>query len=279
VEIEEAMADVGGCELHYQRLGEGPPIVFVHGGMVLDSSNFLPHVGTLAQWFTIIIYDQAGRGKSSEREDITNISIMDDVDDLDRLRQALGFHEWTVAGHSWGGVIGGLYASKFPASVDTLIMIAPVGSHYPAWQKPWILRTLDMLPEENRQVFESILKDWELRKEDPEEYFTRYFTSIHPAWFGDQSWAEKIPVHEVRARTGGAVWDSLRGYDFRDLFREISADTIIVQGTRDAVPMSSTHEIRDLIKGSRLVELQGIGHYPFIEDRDRFIEIVKEFMG
>lgn len=279
IEVEESTVEVRGCDIFYQRLGQGPSMVFVHGGMVLDGSNFLPHIAPLADHYTVIVYDQAGRGRSAEREDISNITIMDDVDDLDGLRKALGYKTWTVAGHSWGGVLGGLYGWKYPIALDRLIMIAPVGSHYPAWQRPWLVNTLDMLPEENRKEFESVLGDRPLRKKDPGRYFTRYFTSIHPAWFGDQSWAERIPVHKIRARTGGAVWDSLRGYDFRERFKEVDAPTLMVQGTKDAVPMSSTYEIRDLIKGSKLVELEGVGHYPFIEARDRFVDIVKDFLG
>lgn len=279
MDIEEAKVEVRGCRLFYQRLGQGPPIVFVHGGMVLDSSNFLPHVAPLADHHTLVIYDQAGRGRSDERDDISGISIMDDVEDLDGLREALGYRKWAVAGHSWGGVLGGLYAWRSPSVLDRLVMIAPVGSHYPAWQRPWIVNTLDMLPEGNRKEFDAVLRDRDLRRTDPDRYFQRYFSSIHPAWFGDRSWADKVPVHKVRSRTGGAVWDSLKGYDFRDRFGQISAPTLLIQGTRDAIPLSSTYEIRDLIEGSTMVELEGIGHYPFIEARDRFVGLVKDFLG
>jgi proline iminopeptidase len=279
-EVLEGHVRVNDCDLFYQRLGSGPSIVFVHGGMVLDGSNFLPHVAPLAEDFTLIIYDQCGRGRSTEREgfDLSKVTIMNDVDDLDGLREALGFDTWTVAGHSWGGVMAGLYAWKYPDSIDKLIMISPVGSHYPAWQKPWILNTLDMLPEANRAEFDNVLKDRELKKRDPQEFFTRYFTSIHPAWFADQSWANRIPLHKVRAKTGGVVWDSLRGYDFRDRFAEIKVDTLIMHGTKDAIPLSSSKEIHGLIKGSKLAIFENVGHYPTIEARERFAKVVRDFL-
>jgi proline iminopeptidase len=279
-EVQERMAPVNDCELFYRRLGSGPPIVFIHGGMVLDGSNFLPHIAPLASDFTLIIYDQCGRGRSTEREgfDLSTVSIMNDVDDLEGLRKSLGLETWAVAGHSWGGVMAGLYAWKYPGSVDKLIMISPVGSHYPAWQKPWIINTLDMLPEKNRVEFDAVLRDKDLKKNDPQEFFTRYFTCIHPSWFADQSWADRIPVHKVRARTGGAVWDSLRGYDFRDRFKDIKVETLIMHGTKDAIPMSSTKEIHGLIEGSKLVIFENVGHYPLIEARKKFAKVVRDFL-
>jgi proline iminopeptidase len=279
-QVEENNVPVNGCELFYQRLGSGPPLVFVHGGMVLDGSNFLPFVTTFAEDFTVVIYDQCGRGQSTEREgkDLTTASIMDDVADLDGLREALGFESWSVAGHSWGGVLAGLYAWKYPDSVDKIVMISPVGAHYPAWQKPWIVNTLDMLPEDKRNEFAKLLKNKELKKGDPQEFYTQYFTSIHQAWFADQSWAESIPVHKVRAKTGGAVWESLRDYDFRPNFKEIKKEVLIIHGTKDAIPVSSSEEIWETIEGSKLEVIDEVGHYPFIEALGMFTEIVTEFL-
>ena len=278
--VDESFLDVRGCKLFYQRLGSGPATILVHGGMVLDSSNFLPHVGPLAQFLELVIYDQCGRGRSSDRPGWDNVkaSIWDDVEDLAGLVNDLGLGKINVIGHSWGGIIAGLFASKYPNAVERLVMIAPVGARYATWQKPWITNTIAMLPPNNRKEFEDVLKDRELRKKDPQAYFTRYFTAIHPSWFGNQSWASKVPVHTVRAQTGLAVWDSLRDYDVRQDLRKVAARTLIVQGTKDAIPLGSTQEIKDLITGSRLELIDGVGHYPFIEVNDRFTKLVKDFI-
>jgi proline iminopeptidase len=278
--VKVCYVKVRGCELFHQRLGKGPPTIIVHGGMVLDGSNFLPHVAPLADHLDLIIYDQCGRGRSGERQDQDHLkaTIWDDVEDLEGLRATLGLGKVDVIGHSWGGIISGLFAAKYPGSIDRLVLVAPVGARYVSWQRPWIMNTLASLPPKNREEFDRVLKDRELRKKDPQEYYTRYFTSIHPSWFGDQGWASKVPVPKVRARTGLAVWDSLRDYDVREYLRKIRARTLIVQGTKDAIPIASTEEIRDLIEGARLEVIEGPGHFPFIEARDRFIKLVSEFL-
>jgi proline iminopeptidase len=277
--VKKAYAKVRGCELFYQRLGKGWPTIVVHGGMVLDSSNFLPHLAPLGEFLDLIIYDQCGRGKSKEREDsdMSKATIWDDVEDLEGLRKALDLGKVNVIGHSWGGIIAGLFASKYPGSINKLVMIAPVGARYATWQKPWITNTLEFLPPEDKTAFDIVLKDRQLRKTDPQTYFTRYFTSIHKSWFGDQTWADRIPIHKVRAQTGLAVWDSLRDYDVREDLTKVKAPTLIVQGIKDAIPIESTKEIHGQIKNSHLEIIEGVGHYPFIEAKDRFVALLKNF--
>ena len=277
--VKETLTKVRGCELFYQRLGQGLPTILVHGGMVLDSSNFLPHVASLGDFLDLVIYDQCGRGRSKEREgkDRSKATIWDDVEDLEGLRKALDLGKVNIIGHSWGGIIAGLFASKYPNSINRLVMIAPVGARYATWQKPWITNTMNFLPLEDRVIFDRILKDRELRKKDPQEYFTRYFTSIHKSWFGDQSYAERVPIHKVRAGTGLAVWDSLRDYDVREDLKKVKAPTLILQGTKDAIPIDSTKEVQGQIKGARLEMIEGVGHYPFIEAKDRFVSLLRKF--
>jgi proline iminopeptidase len=278
--VKEAFAKVRGCELFYQRLGKGWPTIVVHGGMVLDSSNFLPHLAPLGEFLDLIIYDQCGRGRSKEREgaDRSKATIWDDVEDLEGLRKTLNLGKVNVIGHSWGGIIAGLFASKYPGSINKLVMIAPVGARYATWQKPWITNTLEFLPPEDRAQFDMVLKDRQLRKTDPQIYFTRYFTSIHKSWFGDQAWADRIPIHKVRAQTGLAAWDSLKDYDVREDLKKVKVPTLIVQGTKDAIPIESTKEVLGQINGAHLETIDGVGHYPFIEARDRFVTLLKNFL-
>jgi proline iminopeptidase len=278
--VKEAFAKVRGCEIFYQRLGQGWPTILVHGGMVLDSSNFLPHVAPLGEFCDLVIYDQCGRGRSKEREghDKSKATIWDDVEDLEGLRKALDLGKVNVIGHSWGGIIAGLFASKYPGSVNKLVMIAPVGARYATWQKPWITNTMNFLPPKDKVEFDLVLKNRELRKKDPQAYFTRYFTSIHKSWFGDQTWADKIPIHKVRAGTGLAVWDSLRDYDVREELGKIKAPTFIIQGSNDAIPIDSTKEIQGQIKNAQLEIIEGVGHYPFIEAKTRFVTLLRDFL-
>jgi len=54
-----------GLELAYQRVGEGPPLVFVHGAAV-DGRMWEPQLGDLADEFTVVAWDEPGAGRSSD---------------------------------------------------------------------------------------------------------------------------------------------------------------------------------------------------------------------
>jgi pimeloyl-ACP methyl ester carboxylesterase len=54
-----------GLEIAYERVGEGPPLVFVHGG-TLDGRMWQPQLAALADEFTVVAWDEPGAGRSSD---------------------------------------------------------------------------------------------------------------------------------------------------------------------------------------------------------------------
>jgi pimeloyl-ACP methyl ester carboxylesterase len=59
VEVLEA----NELEIAYQRVGEGPPLVLVHGGAD-DSRVWQPQLAALADEFTVVAWDEPGSGRS-----------------------------------------------------------------------------------------------------------------------------------------------------------------------------------------------------------------------
>jgi pimeloyl-ACP methyl ester carboxylesterase len=60
-----AVVVVNGLEIAYERVGEGPPLVFVHGGTV-DGRMWQPQLAALADDFTVVAWDEPGAGRSSD---------------------------------------------------------------------------------------------------------------------------------------------------------------------------------------------------------------------
>jgi pimeloyl-ACP methyl ester carboxylesterase len=56
---------VSGLEIAYERVGTGPPILFVHGAAV-DSRMWQPQLTALADEFTVVAWDEPGAGRSSD---------------------------------------------------------------------------------------------------------------------------------------------------------------------------------------------------------------------
>jgi pimeloyl-ACP methyl ester carboxylesterase len=57
--------EANGLEIAYERVGEGPPLVFMHGAAV-DSRMWPPQLASLADEFTVVAWDEPGAGRSSD---------------------------------------------------------------------------------------------------------------------------------------------------------------------------------------------------------------------
>ncbi|MFB6169710.1 MAG: alpha/beta fold hydrolase [Haloarculaceae archaeon] len=110
----------GDLETYYERRGEGPPVVFVHGA-ILDHSQWDPQVTALADEFTTVAYDVRGHGRTGGSARPT-YSIDLFADDLDALITALDLDRPVVCGLSTGGCIAQAYAAAHPEKLSGLVL-------------------------------------------------------------------------------------------------------------------------------------------------------------
>ena len=110
----ESYVQVDDAELFCREIGEGRPIVVIHGGPDFDHTYLLPDMDRLADCCRLIYYDQRGRGNSRGHFKLDDISIERYVEDLDGLRKHLGLDRLAILGHSWGGHVAMQYALHRP---------------------------------------------------------------------------------------------------------------------------------------------------------------------
>jgi pimeloyl-ACP methyl ester carboxylesterase len=113
----------GSLELHYRVLGDGEPIIFVHGGPGLWHDYFRPHMDELADAHRLVFFDQRGGGRSAAALTPKQAAVGAFVDDIERLREGLGLGRVNVLGHSWGGLLGLLYAARYPGALRSLVVV------------------------------------------------------------------------------------------------------------------------------------------------------------
>lgn len=70
----------------------------------------------------MIFYDQRCCGQSTGEINASTINIETFVEDLDRIRQELGYKKISILGHSWGGFLAMNYATSHSENVDRLIL-------------------------------------------------------------------------------------------------------------------------------------------------------------
>src|SRR5512139_3581553 len=87
--------------LFVKVIGQGSPLLLMHGGPGLDHTSLLP-LEPLADQFTLIFYDHRCNGRS-DGGDTTSMTWENLTADVEALRQELGYEQWAVLGHSFGG--------------------------------------------------------------------------------------------------------------------------------------------------------------------------------
>jgi proline iminopeptidase len=117
--------------------GTGKPCVFVHGGPGSTSYYFeaLQAASLIERHMQMIYFDQRGCGRSDSAAS-NDYTLQRLEKDIEELKMALGFRQWMVMGHSFGGIIITNYAHDYPQSVAALMMVhgtvnmqASMGSH------------------------------------------------------------------------------------------------------------------------------------------------------
>jgi pimeloyl-ACP methyl ester carboxylesterase len=118
--------DAGGHRITYERKGEGPPLVLLHG-YVGDRGMWRPQIDGLSDEFTVVAWDAPGFGGSSDPPETFRLS--DFADCLAAFIDALGLERPHVAGLSFGGGLALELYRRHPSLPRTLVL----ASAYAGW--------------------------------------------------------------------------------------------------------------------------------------------------
>lgn len=115
---------VFGQKIKYVEAGSGPVVVLLHG-LGGNSTNWAFNTPALAQKFRVIVPDQVGFGQSDKP--LVNYRIGTYVDFLDKFLAELKVERATLVGNSMGGWVAALYALRYPAKVERLVLADAAG--------------------------------------------------------------------------------------------------------------------------------------------------------
>jgi len=117
------VARVNGIELGYQVVGEGEPLILLHGGFG-SVEMFGPNVELLAAGRQVIGVDLQSHGRSPAADRPMRFETM--ADDIATLIRSLGFERAAIMGFSLGGAVGLRTAIQQPAVVERLVLVSTV---------------------------------------------------------------------------------------------------------------------------------------------------------
>jgi proline iminopeptidase len=289
---EGYLTGAGGARLFYRVEGTGTDtIVVLHGGPGSSHQYVRAYLGPLAARHVIVYYDQRGGGRSTLYADSAKLGFTHFVADLEAVRRHFRLGRMTLLGHSWGGILGPLYALAYPARVERMVLVAPQG---PA-KAPYLddgnrevgRRIAERLDPGTRARVDSLQRAM-ATTDDPAAVcravgplMARAFTptpelmaSVDPADFCDGT-PEAI---RGAALTGETADRSLGDYDLRPRAQPLRRIPTLIVGGADDPYRTSAEGWAATLPTARLVMLPGAGHNPQVERPAEFHRAVAEFL-
>ena len=263
--------------------GAGPPILCLHGGPGMDSAYFFPDPGVwgpglraLAEHHHVVTYDQRGCGRSGAPEAESPLALSHHVEDVERVRVALGLGRPALLAHSFGTVIAILYALHHPAAVEALVLsgCSPTRAFHDGYRRA-VAEELD--PGARARLAE--LQKEPLTDEAMRERFAHaldlYFD--RPPDEARRGWL----LENVRfsARVNRSVAVDLGTYDLTPALPHLRAPALVVYGERDRVVRPEYQlQLRGRLLSARFVAFGESGHFPFLEEPEPFAAVVQYFL-
>lgn len=239
---------INNVEVYYERYNQGgeKPLVFLHG-WGQNTEMMLPVAKPFIENHEVILIDLPGFGKSGQLDRPYEVS--DYVELLHKLLQKLDIKKPTLIGHSYGGKISLLYASKY--EVEKLVLFGSpfqkeIGKES---LKLKTLRTLKKIPGINK---------------------LEGFAKKH---IGSTDYKNASPVmRETLVKTVNL--------DITEEVKKIKAPTLLIWGTADeAVSIDRAYELEKLIPDAGLVVYENATHYAYLENLGQTISVMKSFLN
>jgi proline-specific peptidase len=287
--IQEGYVPFRGYKTWYRIVGDQEEpgkasLMCLHGGPGASWDYLEPLEALAGTGRRVVFYDQLGGGNSDVPQDHSIFSITLFLEEVDVVRKALGLERMHLLGHSWGGMLAMEYALKQPAGLISLIL-ANTGASMPQWMAEGRRLIAELPPE----VQGTIQKHEADGTTDSPEYreacrvFSRHHLGgrIDPRPECLKRMADKPGDDVYRLMWGPSEWyltGTLKDWDFTHRLREIHMPTLVIGGRHDEATPAMIETIHRGILGSERTIFENSGHFPHLEETERYLEVLSHFL-
>ena len=267
---------IHGHAVSYRRAGQGEAVLLIHG-LAGSSMNWEAIQPVLARTHDVIAPDLLGHGESAKP--MGDYSLGAFASGLRDFLAAIGVPRATIVGQSFGGGVAMQLAYQHPELCSRLVL---VGSGGLGREVSWLLRFVSLPGAEQLMplIFPRFVVD---RGNDVGHLLSRvglqapHLTEMWRA-YASLSGAEnrKAFVRTLRGviEPGGQTVSALDR-----LYLASHLPTLIIWGDQDnIIPVSHAYAAHEAIEGSRLVVMEGLGHFPHVEAPQRFLDVLLDFL-
>jgi pimeloyl-ACP methyl ester carboxylesterase len=284
-QTDKGYVSINGIRLFYEKVGKGEQTVLVplHLLMFEDFKH-------LAKGKTFIFYDVRNRGRSDAMQDLTNVTIQQDVDDLEALRKHFKIERMSLIGESYVGLMVVMYAMKYPQHVERIVQVGAVPLKYGA-EYPKELTANDPKPVPDAAESAKI-----------DELFKQGVHKTDPKGFCEKDWAasrfglvgDPINVDKLRSvchlsnewplnlyRHFGSHFVSVQKLEIpKEEVAKVTVPVLTIHGTKDRnVAYGAGREWATLLPNSRLVTVKNAAHFPWVDDPKLVFASIRYFLN
>ena len=244
-----------GTRLHYTDCGEGQTVLLLHG-WGCNTETFKVIRPFLEAHFRVLTVDFAGFGQSDEPKDVWGVDEY--TRSIEALAKSEGVEEPILIGHSFGGRVSIVYASR--NRVRKVILVDAAG----------------VKPKRSLNYYRKV-------------YTFKLLKQLLPLLVGKTRATEIIERRRAKAGSSDysqaspmmrAILSKVVNEDLCHLMPAIKAPTLLFWGERDtATPLADAKRMEALIPDAGLVTVAGAGHFSFLENTPLFLRVVESFLG
>ncbi len=289
MKITEGYMPFEGFKTYYRIVGEGTqgkkPLVLLHGGPG-STHNYFEVLDKIAEsGRQVIMYDQIGCGNSfvEGHPELFNADTW--IKELISLREHLGLDEIHLLGQSWGGMQAIWYALEYkPKGIKSYILSSTLSSAS-LWEVEQKRKISYMDKSDQRALLDAVDSGDYSSKEYNEalDKFMKMYCSGEVTQ-NDPECLRRPKKSGIEAYVVGwghnefSPSGTLAGYEFTDRLNEIEEPCLITSGAIDLCSPYIAKTIYDEIKNSKWELFQYSRHMPFVEENEKYIEILNKWL-
>ncbi len=259
-------AKLKNISLYYEIYGKGQPLLLI-SGLNSDNASWVGVCAKLAKFFSVIVFDNRGSGRSDAPN--KKYSIREMAVDAAGLLDYLRIKKCHVVGHSMGGYIAQDLAIDYFECVGKLILEA----------------TASVSSARNNALFNDFLRRFEKNQDNEALMRAWSYWLFSPKKFEEKGYiaafikeASAYPYLQSVEGFKGQI-SAMTSFDSRLKAKNIKAKTLVIAGSDDIlIYPAESMQLAKSIKGSVFEEIKGAGHCVHVEKPDLFTAKVIRFL-